>query len=338
LREIRKLAALVLLTLMPALAVAQQSSAASVNALLFFQPFCDQCFAVIDNFLVPITQEQGEGLRLEPVDLSTPDGLALYQNALQGFGLPADEGVRPALVVGNEILRGEEEILGRFPELLDQGLLAGGIALPDLPGLAAFIEGDEMPAPVAEDGLAMGLAWAVFVILVMSLGYAGKQMLGGGIFGAPGTRALVTIWIPLLALIGLGISGYLSYVELGLGEAACGPVGDCNRVQSSPYSKILGIPMAFLGSAYYAALMGLWGVQRQVVRRSSVVATRLLIAGCVLGAFFSLYLTSLELFVIHAVCMWCLGSALVTALLTVVATSAKPGTVSPLANSGVGTR
>ncbi len=55
--------------------------------------------------------------------------------------------------------------------------------------------------------------------------------------------------VPALALIGLGVALYLSYVELLQVEAVCGPVGECNIVQASPYAQFLGIPIAVLGYA-----------------------------------------------------------------------------------------
>ncbi len=316
---------MLLLALVPVLGSAQASKSTNVHALLFFQPFCDECFAVIDNYLVPLTEEYGERLQLEPVDVTAPEGLKLYHSALERHGITADDGARPTLVVGEDIFRGEAEILEEFPRALDQGLAAGGVALPALPELAALLQGEESPAPVAEDGFAMALAWAMFAILLLSLAYAVRQGTRGGFLQALGEQTFTMPWIALLALIGLGISIYLSYVELGLAEAACGPVGDCNRVQSSPYSKVLGIPMAFLGVAYYLTVLGLWSGQRFASGNAATVSARGLVSACVLGAVFSVYLTGLELFVIYAVCMWCLGSALVTALLTVAATSGVVG-------------
>ncbi len=324
-RLIRIALVTVLMLVSSHLAAGQQSDEPGVEALLFFQPFCDQCFAVIDNFLIPMTQEQGDRLRLEPVDVSAPQGLVLYRNALADFGLPEDVGTNPVLLVGDQLLRGEDEIVGRFPQLFEHGLAAGGVTFPDLPGLAAFLEGEPIPEPASEDSLAMGLAWAMFFLLILSVAYTGWTAAKAGLLTPRAIPLLTSPWIPALALLGVGISAYLSYVELGLTEAACGPVGDCNKVQASPYSKILGVPMAYLGVVYYTAVFGLWVLQRAMTGQNARTMAWLLIPAAVFGAVFSIYLTSLELFVIYAVCMWCLGSALITALLApiVTATAAK---------------
>jgi uncharacterized membrane protein len=90
-------------------------------------------------------------------------------------------------------------------------------------------------------------------------------------------------------------------------------------VQASQYAKILGIPVAVLGLANYAAILLLWAVGRYGSERWGSLASRGLLLLTVLGVLFSVYLTVLELFVIHAVCAWCLTSALITTLLMLIA-------------------
>ena len=56
---------------------------------------------------------------------------------------------------------------------------------------------------------------------------------------------------------------YLSYVETQMVEAVCGPVGDCNTVQSSPYSRLFGVlPMGVVGAVGYVAILAAWLVNR----------------------------------------------------------------------------
>ncbi len=127
------------------------------------------------------------------------------------------------------------------------------------------------------------------------------------------------IWILVLSLAGMGVSGYLAFVEVNQIEAVCGPVGACNIVQSSAYAKILGVPIAVLGLAYYLAVIALWASLRTgLPLRTRQLAALGLIAVALAGTLFSIYLTTLELFVIHAICLWCLSSAVLTASLLVV--------------------
>jgi uncharacterized membrane protein len=116
--------------------------------------------------------------------------------------------------------------------------------------------------------------------------------------------------IVLLAALGLGVSGYLGYVEAFDATPVCGPVGDCLAVQLSPYARTLGvIPMSALGLIGYLAILsfGLWGFTGPAHRQ--LRAGRIVFHLSLVGVVFSLYLTYLQPFVIGAVCAWCLTSA-----------------------------
>jgi uncharacterized membrane protein len=120
-------------------------------------------------------------------------------------------------------------------------------------------------------------------------------------------KGWLDIAIPILAIIGLGASIYLTYVEVTHTRALCGPVGDCNAVQSSPYAKLFGVlPIGLVGAFGYIAILVTWLWRR----------FRTMYGMALFGTLFSIYLTYLELFVIHAVCIWCLlSAAIITALM-----------------------
>lgn len=135
----------------------------------------------------------------------------------------------------------------------------------------------------------------------------------------------------LLALAGLFVSLYMLLYSLGVyGSLMCGPGGSCEVVQASSWAVFLGIPVPGWGVAWYAAVfaLALAGLRRD--ERSSgagrearepgtdrtEVALRLLAAA---GLAFTLYLTAVEAFVLHAFCRWCLASAvLATGIAAVV--------------------
>jgi uncharacterized membrane protein len=120
--------------------------------------------------------------------------------------------------------------------------------------------------------------------------------------------------IALLSLVGLFIALYMLAYALGLtGEVICG-IGDCERVQSSPYSRIGPVPVAAFGVAGYAALLVLSLLGLQPGSPGSRLVPALLLVGCGLGLAFSGYLTYLEAFVIHAWCQWCVASAIIMVL------------------------
>jgi uncharacterized membrane protein len=116
-----------------------------------------------------------------------------------------------------------------------------------------------------------------------------------------------------LGVAGVGIAGYLTYVHYAGLHPICGISHGCETVQTSVYSTLFGIPVALLGLITYVLIL-------ITLRRRDDNA---LLAGYVLTliAFgFSLYLTYREVFTIHAICSWCVSSAIVFTLLAIVGT------------------
>ena len=125
--------------------------------------------------------------------------------------------------------------------------------------------------------------------------------------------------IAVLALAGCFVALYLWLSKLGvMGELRCG-TGGCETVQASPYAELFGVPVALYGVAGYAALflVSLAALQpAAAARRRPDVALAVLAS---IGFAFTLYLTALELFVIHAFCRWCLGSAAIITAVWILA-------------------
>jgi uncharacterized membrane protein len=111
-----------------------------------------------------------------------------------------------------------------------------------------------------------------------------------------------------LALAGGAISGYLTWVHYAEVEPVCTGISDCVRVQSSEYAELAGIPVALIGLLGYVALLAALAVPGEPGRLPAVFLT-------LVGVGFSAYLTYIELAVIHAICQWCVASALVMAAL-----------------------
>jgi uncharacterized membrane protein len=122
-----------------------------------------------------------------------------------------------------------------------------------------------------------------------------------------------------LALAGVFLALYLTLYKLGyIGRLVCG-TGECETVQLSKWSTLLGQPIALWGCGFYLATFtvatagttGRWAA----ARAPSIV----LVALTGWGVAFSAFLTYLELFEIHAICRYCVVSALLTCVLFVVA-------------------
>jgi uncharacterized membrane protein len=180
-------------------------------------------------------------------------------------------------------------------------------------------------APVdAEQSSGFGLAWAVFIFLALMLVYALVRVGIAGFQGLPAPT--IPAWqswaVPILAVVGLGVAGYLTYVETTMVAAVCGPVGDCNAVQSSSYARMFGVlPVALLGVGGYVAILIAWGGGRFRQDRLARLVPPALYGMTFLGVLYSLYLTYLELYVLHAVCLWCISSAIIMGLLLVLSTT-----------------
>lgn len=343
---------LCLLMVFAPLAAAQEAEAPVVRAVLFFSPTCPHCHTVIEQTLKPMMAQYGDKLVIIGIDITQPGGQALYNAATDQFRVPEEMQGVPRLIVGDRYLVGSMQIPQEFPGIVDQGLASGGIDWPAIPGLAealaasppaateaaqavaatptsemAAVTGGALP-PIdqvaAPAGLPDGgwLAAALLALMLLALVYAVLRIWPArqGLFQADQrlTAAVTSPLIAILAVLGLGVSAYLAYVEITHMAAVCGPVGECNAVQSSQYAQIAGIPVAVLGLVNYVAVIVLWAMQRSAVGRWARPAALALLALAAFGVLFSIYLTLLELFVIHAVCMWCLSSAVIATLILLV--------------------
>ncbi len=119
-----------------------------------------------------------------------------------------------------------------------------------------------------------------------------------------------------LTIIGLLVAIYMTYVEATDTTALCGPVGDCNTVQQSPYAMLFGIiSVGAFGMIGYVCLAAAWFLQHfgpQAWRNNGAL---IFFALAIFGVAFATYLTTLEPFFIGASCMWCLTTAVIMALL-----------------------
>ena len=117
-----------------------------------------------------------------------------------------------------------------------------------------------------------------------------------------------------VALAGIAVAGYLTWVHYDEAALVCVAGGGCESVQQSDYAEIAGIPVALLGLASYSLVLVLvlWDAPNARLAAATLAFV---------GVLFSIYLLVLQLFVIDAVCIWCLVNDVLIAPLLAVATA-----------------
>jgi uncharacterized membrane protein len=331
-----------------------------VRALMFWMDTCGHCQYVLENVLPPLQARYGDKFELLSIQLvSSTDVDRLYGTAAE-FGIPDAQVGVPFLVIGDQVLIGSDQVEQQLPGLIESYLASGGVDYPQVAALEDLLPTAQSGgAASATPGLPRGerigfiLANVILVGMIAAIFYvvftfargrrkvAWKRSMDQAVQPNPlappqrtregkrglGRRAahnsLPGLAVPILAIIGLGVSAYLAYVETQAVPAVCGPIGDCNAVQSSTYAKLFGVlPVGILGLIGYAAILGAWILGRFGGRRLARSAPLGVFGIALAGTLFSIYLTYLEPYVIEAVCAWCLSSALIITLLLLLSLGA----------------
>lgn len=110
------------------------------------------------------------------------------------------------------------------------------------------------------------------------------------------------------AFLGLLTSGYLWYEYSLPTPIGCSVIGGCEQVRVSDYSKLFGVSLPIYGTAFYLVLAG-FASTLSWQRKKWKYEHLLLFAYTGIGFVMSAYFTYLEIFVIHAICQWCVISA-----------------------------
>lgn len=320
-----------------------------VHVVLFWMDSCPHCHEVIDNVLPPLRQQYGRELEIWMIEVSSMEDINRLYEIGEQYGLKPEQVGVPFMIIGENVLIGSRQIPAELPGLIERYIKLGGVDYPQIPQLASFPPPastasdteqatippttqtpivETLPAvvvqpqavepiqPEASAPKSSGFTLAVIILIGMVL------VLIYGIIAlalniAPAVSDQFNRYaFPILSIIGLGVALYLAYVETQEVAAICGPVGDCNAVQQSPYARLFGVlPVGVLGAAGYIAILASWFWGRL---RKDWLAQKAPLAVFVMtlfGLIFSIYLTYLEPFVIKAVCAWCLTSAVIMSLL-----------------------
>ncbi len=164
------------------------------------------------------------------------------------------------------------------------------------------------------------IGWLVLGFVILAILYGLVTLLSNRTFEIP--ARWMNFLFPAIGTIGLLVAAYIAYVQLFRVPAFCGPLTNCNTVLQSRYAKLLGfVPNSVLGMISYFALFFLWIWQQQRQDWLSLQAPVLMIAITLLGSLLSVYLTVLQVFVLRALCMWCLSSAMLITILFLLSIS-----------------
>ena len=292
-----------------------------VQAVLYWENGCPACETVLNDFLPDLQNKYGDHLELEQIEVVSVEDINLLYQIGNVYGLVKEEIGVPLLIIGDTVLVGSEAISAQLPNLIDQYLAEGGVNTQ----VREVLQESELNAGLSQDQTileepirsGMTLAWIMMsfmlIVLVFTLIVVYRAFQGKPLSGWPNW---VEISIPVLAVIGLGIAGYLTYVEATYTPVICGPVGDCNAVQSSSYARIFGvIPVGLFGALGYVGILASWIYARIKQDNLGAYSPIAILGMAGFGTIYSVYLTYLEIFVIHAVCIWCISSAFIITLI-----------------------
>lgn len=321
----------------------QSQEQPEVRVVMFWLSTCGHCEYVINEVLPPLQDQYGEQLEVLLIELVTQEDVDNLYETASLVGIPPNNVGVPFMLVGDQVLKGASEIPNKLPGLIETHLASGGLDYPTYLPLESYLpdqneaptetnsetdqEGSTVSTPIANSEVPSGdvaeqtsLGFTIALVVLIGMGLAFIYLLYALLRdrepGNPRKYPWLDWLIPVIAIAGIGVAGYLTYVETTSVQAICGPIGDCNAVQNSPYARVFGVlPVGILGLIGYAAILIAWLIQKFRRDRWADYANLALLGMAVFGTLYSIYLTYLELWVIRAVCVWCVSSAVLITLL-----------------------
>jgi thiol-disulfide isomerase/thioredoxin len=117
--------------------IATVTSVPVVHAVLFYRSACSHCQKLTEEVIPPLLEKYGNRLQIFGVDVSSPEGDAIYNTAIKQFNI--DKFGVPTLIIGDQVLVGGTEIGDRFTGIMEGYFSQGGVNWPDIPGLPEAI-------------------------------------------------------------------------------------------------------------------------------------------------------------------------------------------------------
>jgi len=122
-----------------------------VEAYYFYSTTCSHCMDILQNIVQPLEAEHPGLLGIKLVELGESVNYEALMKAESAFGIGASERGLPVVLIGNEMLNGEQQTRDKFVELVETGLTGEGIQLPEIPGVdpASLVISQVQPTPDA---------------------------------------------------------------------------------------------------------------------------------------------------------------------------------------------
>jgi uncharacterized membrane protein len=122
----------------------------------------------------------------------------------------------------------------------------------------------------------------------------------------------------VLTIIGIAVSVYMTIYKYSGNDGMCLGSGDCSTVNASRFSELYGVPVAVFGVGGYAAILLVLLYERRVAFLRTN-GTLVMFGISLLGFLFTLYLVYLEIWVIKAICPFCVTSQVAMTLIFILA-------------------
>ena len=122
-------------------------------------------------------------------------------------------------------------------------------------------------------------------------------------------------WILILSLLGIAVSGYLTWIHYSGQPIYCGGSSSCELVNNSRFAFLGPIPVALLGLGAYVTILLLSLIPPREDRQWPA---QLIFGVSLIGVIFQLYLSYIEVFVLHAICYWCVSSQIIILLIFIL--------------------
>lgn len=137
-------------------------------------------------------------------------------------------------------------------------------------------------------------------------------------------RTSAVILLLVVALIGFADASFLTVEHFRGVVPPCSLTSGCEKVLTSSYSVVLGVPVSLLGALYYLAIavgsfLYLESKHSGALQAHHSEILKWTLFSTVLGFAMSLWFVFVQVFIIHSYCLYCMGSALTSTILFVVA-------------------
>ncbi|MEO1785228.1 vitamin K epoxide reductase family protein [Thermodesulfobium sp. 4217-1] len=297
-------------------------ASSEVNVVLFWSPTCPHCHDVIENILPPIQEKFKNKLLITYIMLYKESQVEPFYNLASEYGIKKSDAGVPFMIIGDKVLIGTDDIEKDLPNLIQEGIKQGGIPFPEKVLHSEFSKYIDVKA--IENKNFEGKPYAIFTViflLIVALYSLLTLKFITLIKYANFIKAFRNYLIPFVIFIGFLISIYLFHLETTDSSAMCIIFSGCDTVQKSSFSHIFGIiPMAALEIFAYCVFFALW-VYSYKLNKNKVFRFNpkmLLFWINFMAVIVAICLTTLEIFIIKAACVYCIISSIIIGLLLIL--------------------